>query len=77
LQWCPTGLFTFLPIHAAGCYDENLTIDCAPDYFISSYTPTIGVLLAEDSRPLPTFKMVVVIQSTELPSTKNELEKIQ
>ena len=78
LQWCPTGHFTFLPIHAAGCYDDNLAIDCAPDYFISSYTPTIGALLALDSASTTqSFQMMAVIQSKGLPSTRRELENIR
>ena len=78
LQWCPTGHFTFLPIHAAGCYDDELAIDCAPDYFISSYTPTIGALLALDSAPTTqSFQMMAVIQSKDLPSTRRELANIQ
>ena len=78
LQWCPTGHFTFLPIHAAGCYDDKLAIDCAPDYFISSYTPTIGALLALDLAPTTqSFQMMAVIQSKGLPSTRRELENIR
>ena len=64
LQWCPTGHFTFLPIHAAGnYYDEQLeAIECAADYFISSYTPTVGALLARPPVPSThTFKMMVVV----------------
>ena len=78
LQWCPTGHFTFLPIHAAGCYDDDkLAIDCAPDYFISSYTPTIGTLLALDSAPTTqSFQMMAVIQSKDLHYTTRELENI-
>jgi len=77
LQWCPTGHFTFLPIHAAGCYDDELAIDCAPDYFISTYTPAIGPLLALDSAPTTqSFQMMAVI-SKELPSTRRELENIR
>jgi hypothetical protein len=81
LQWCPTGLFTFLPIHAAGNYYVGQTMECAADYFISSYTPAIGALLAHP--PVPsglthsTFKMMVVIETKELFSTKKELENIQ
>jgi hypothetical protein len=76
LQWCPTGHFTFLPIHAAGNYDEQ-AIDCAADYFISSYTPTVGALLAHPpASSSRTFKMMVVVQTKELPSAKTELEKI-
>ena len=66
LQWCPTGHFTFLPIHAAGRYDDELGSECASDYFISSYTPTIGALFASDFTPsTETFKMIAVIQSKE------------
>jgi len=80
LQWCPTGPFTFLPIHAAGCYEayDEVAIECASEYFISTYIPTIGMLLAH--RPAPStqnIKMMVVIQSSELPSTRQELEHIQ
>ncbi|KAF8962316.1 CHAT domain-containing protein [Flammula alnicola] len=78
LQWCPTGAFTFLPIHAAGCYDIELSSGCASDYFISSYIPTIGTLLTPDPAPsIEAFKMAVIIQSKELPSTKTELKNIE
>ena len=78
LQWCPTGLFSFLPIHAAGCYDNKLAIECASDYIVSSYTPTIGALLTHNSTPsTKPFKMMVVVQSQDLPSTKIELERIE
>ena len=79
LQWCPTGLFSFLPIHAAGCYDDELDVECASNYFISSYTPTISALLTPNP-PTPStkpFKMMVVIQSKELVSTQRELKKIE
>ncbi|KAJ6550502.1 hypothetical protein B0H10DRAFT_1968888 [Mycena sp. CBHHK59/15] len=39
--WCPTGSFSFLPIHAAGIYDEKAMGESASDYVISSYTPTV------------------------------------
>ncbi len=35
LWWCPTGPFTYLPLHAAGA---------APERVVSSYTPTVGAL---------------------------------
>ena len=80
LQWCPTGHFTFLPIHAAGDYDAQ-GMECAADYFISSYTPTVGASLARPPAPSGSeahaFKMMVVIQTKELDSTKEELENIQ
>ncbi|KDR66899.1 hypothetical protein GALMADRAFT_1135831 [Galerina marginata CBS 339.88] len=77
VRWCPTGFFSFLPLHAAGCYENDLLIECASDYFISSYTPTIGALLTQDhTRLTESFKMMAVIHR-ELPSTRMELEKIE
>lgn len=43
LHWCPTGLFTFLPLHAA-CASERFGDSCS-DYVVSSYTPTLTALL--------------------------------
>ena len=78
LQWCPTGLFSFLPIHAAGCYDNELAVECASDYIVSSYTPTISALLIPDSTPsTKPFKMMVAIQSKELSSAQRELKIIE
>ncbi|PPQ88891.1 hypothetical protein CVT25_009126 [Psilocybe cyanescens] len=78
LQWCPTGRFTFLPIHAAGDYDDPLAINCAPDYFVSSYTPAVAALLSDPSASTTeTFRMMAVIESQQLASTKDELNKIR
>lgn len=81
LQWCPTGLFTFLPIHAAGSYDSDSDtgLECASDYFMSSYTPTAGALLASNTPipVLPTGQLeVLVIADSNLQSTKKEIEAI-
>ena len=77
MQWCPTGQFTFLPIHAAGWFDGKQAIECTSDYFISSYTPTISSLLGHESPvSAETFKMIAVIQSHSLPSTTTELANI-
>ena len=45
---CPTGPFTQLPVHAAGTNDEGCL-----DYFVPSYTPTLGVLLAGQRKYKP------------------------
>jgi hypothetical protein len=53
LHWCPTGDFTFLPIHAAGIYagPEDSHV-CCSDYVVSSYTPTLSALLnAQNKTP--------------------------
>jgi hypothetical protein len=41
--WCPTGVLSSLPLHAAGTYD-GLSQDYVGRYVISSYTPTISAL---------------------------------
>lgn len=46
LWWCPTGLLTLLPLHAAGQYDEDgkVTGEGVLDRVVSSYTPTLRAL---------------------------------
>ncbi|KAJ7026483.1 CHAT domain-containing protein [Mycena alexandri] len=80
LWWCPTGPFAFLPIHAAGKYDQDPT-DFASQYVISSYTPTLTTLLNTPTHTTASFKMTVAIQPeapgcSPLPGTKVELDKI-
>jgi len=57
LWWCPTGLLSFLPLHAAGLYNHDLA--SVPERVISSYTSTLSLLIrarqprkASDSKPL-------------------------
>ncbi len=52
LWWCPTGLLTLLPLHAAGHYDEDgqPSGHTVLDRVVSSYTPTLRALL-EARRP--------------------------
>ena len=79
LKWCPTGLFAFLPVHAAGSYYDETTKHVS-DYVVSSYVPTIGALLRVlNPDPLPAtnlFQMMAVIQPRTLPYAKEELGKI-
>ncbi|KAJ7140769.1 CHAT domain-containing protein [Mycena epipterygia] len=85
LWWCPTGPFAFLPIHAAGIYNEEPLNECVADYVISSYTPTLAALL---SPPYPTYstnnplQVTAVIQPntpgfSDLPYTEDELQKLK
>ncbi|KAJ6554951.1 CHAT domain-containing protein [Mycena vulgaris] len=85
LWWCPTGPFTFLPIHAAGIYDEDSIHESVADYVISSFTPTLTALL---STPHPPFgpgnplRATAVIQPntpgcSPLPYARDELRKIK
>ncbi|KAF8501295.1 CHAT domain-containing protein, partial [Gautieria morchelliformis] len=80
LWWCPTGPFTFLPIHAAGMYNAGEP-QCVSDYVVSSYTPTITALLSNVPISDP-FKMMVVIEpntpgQSGLPYTVDELQRIE
>ncbi|KAJ7933181.1 CHAT domain-containing protein [Mycena leptocephala] len=85
IWWCPTGSFAFLPIHAAGVYNENSTPEWVGDYVISSYTPTLAALI---QAPLPKFtpsnpmSATVIIQPdtpgcSPLPQTVVELRRIE
>ncbi|KAJ7913657.1 CHAT domain-containing protein [Mycena leptocephala] len=80
LWWCPTGPFAFLPIHAAGKYDQD-SADFASQYVISSYAPTLTTLLNTPTHTTASFKMTVAIEPeapgcSVLPGTKAELDKI-
>lgn len=55
LWWCPTGVLTVLPLHAAGFHDAddppNLSV---LDRVVSSYTPTLRVLArSRERQPAP------------------------
>ncbi|KAJ6545426.1 CHAT domain-containing protein [Mycena capillaripes] len=80
LWWCPTGPLTFLPIHAAGIYDKNIT-HCTSDYVVSSYTPTLTALLDPPAPVAGPFKITAVIEPNApdcppLPGARAELKKI-
>lgn len=61
------GDLSFMPIHAAGIYHGPSPV-CLSDFFVSSYTPTLGALVDTLERPIPTeVKVLPAIQ----PSPKN------
>jgi hypothetical protein len=72
LQWCPAGLFAFLPIHTAGLYGT----DAVENDVISSYVPTMSALLSTAPLPTSSFKMMAVIQPRTLPCTAQEIQEI-
>jgi hypothetical protein len=50
LHWCPTGLFSALPLHAAGIYEGQRSVRvCCSEYVASSYTPNLTTLLRAQS----------------------------
>ncbi|KIJ64560.1 hypothetical protein HYDPIDRAFT_28497 [Hydnomerulius pinastri MD-312] len=48
IWWCPTGVFTSLPLHAAGPYRANQP--SLSDIYVSSYTPTLSALIRSRDR---------------------------
>ncbi|KAJ6546223.1 CHAT domain-containing protein [Mycena vulgaris] len=81
LWWCPTGPFSFVPLHAAGIYGPDRT-DCVSEYVISSYTPSLTALLDPPTHIEPFCKMTAVVEPhapkcSPLPGTQKELEKIK
>ncbi|KAF8685700.1 TPR-like protein [Rhizoctonia solani] len=81
ITWCPTGILSFFPLHAAGDYE--ITGARVFKYVISSYTPTLTALLNSTSNTLtPDSKVLIIGQAntpgqTELPGTDEELEYVK
>ncbi|KAL5640490.1 hypothetical protein ACGC1H_007666 [Rhizoctonia solani] len=83
ITWCPTGPVSFLPLHAAGNYDQPGRGSRIFDYAISSYTPTLAALLATTPSTLNYDSRVLMVgQATTpglkpLPGTLTELECVK
>jgi CHAT domain-containing protein len=80
IHWCPTGVFTFAPLHAAGIYDKR-NQECISDYAVSSYTPTLAALLRaqRDSQILnvSTSKMSTIAVESAQDPTLSILRKVR
>ncbi|CAE7198178.1 unnamed protein product [Rhizoctonia solani] len=81
ITWCPTGVTSFLPLHAAGDYDQPHSRIF--DYVISSYTATLTALLGSTPSTLNCNSQVLAIGQAAtpghkpLPGTTTELEHIK
>ncbi|EIN08831.1 hypothetical protein PUNSTDRAFT_143536 [Punctularia strigosozonata HHB-11173 SS5] len=84
--WCLTGPTAFLPVHAAGLYHQA-NPECASDYLISSYTPTITALLSAQRNPPsirpdgPDMSVLLVAEPSApghapLPNTIEEIDRL-
>ncbi len=69
LWWCPTGVLSFLPLHAACPRPEHASPDRSAvlDRVVSSYTPTIRALLHAQRRPDASRPRALVVSVTEAP----------
>ncbi|THU83686.1 hypothetical protein K435DRAFT_689071 [Dendrothele bispora CBS 962.96] len=88
ITWCATGVFAFLPLHAAGIYGsdnpmENVNIS---DLAVSSYTTSLAAMLGSHSTPkqdLTKMPSVLIVSQPgtpglpPLPGTVKEVEAIQ
>ncbi|KAJ3530668.1 hypothetical protein NMY22_g8478 [Coprinellus aureogranulatus] len=84
LWWCPTGVLSFLPLHAAGMHSAGKS-DCLLDYAIPSYTPSVNALrerrLAEPPTGVVIRGLFVTCQpegiaSSPIPGTTAEVNSI-
>ncbi|KIM80499.1 hypothetical protein PILCRDRAFT_534642 [Piloderma croceum F 1598] len=83
--WCATGPLAFLPIHAAGIYDESVPGSNISDYVVSSYTPTLNALISatKDRDPCRKFRGLLAVSQpntpgySALPGTTIEMGRIQ
>ncbi|MEV6423497.1 CHAT domain-containing protein [Streptomyces sp. NPDC051662] len=75
LWWCPTGLLSLLPLHAAGRYDDEGGAGpertAVPYRVISSYTPTVRALAVSRSgnvhTPATARNRVLAVAVPEIP----------
>ena len=87
IWWCPTGPLAFLPIHAAGIYSKERAPpgSCVSDYVVSSYTPTISVLLdkiQDATKDLEHTSLLLISQpstlgQTSIPGAKEETHAVR
>ncbi|CAE6536023.1 unnamed protein product [Rhizoctonia solani] len=81
ITWCPTGPMSFLPLHAAGDYDQPGS--SVFNYVISSYTPTLTALIGSTPSTLNSVSRVLAIGQaktpghTPLPGTAKELKYVK
>jgi tetratricopeptide (TPR) repeat protein len=66
IWWMPTGLLSFLPLHAAGHYDSPAG-PSSLDWVVASYTPTLRALLrARRRKPTEPASRSLIVALTEL-----------
>ena len=85
MWWCATGPLAFLPLHAAGIYNESGPGFNISDYVVSSYAPTltsiIGAHASHEARDKYRGLLAISQPSTPgqsaLPKTETELDLIK
>ncbi|KAB5588261.1 Protein kinase rad3 [Ceratobasidium theobromae] len=83
ITWCITGGLVFIPIHAAGDYDTQKSLEKLFNYAISSYTPDLSSLLTLNSLSHTKSQEIHVVamqntpNSSNLPGTMPEMKSIK
>ncbi|PSL52110.1 tetratricopeptide repeat protein [Saccharothrix carnea] len=88
VHWCPVGIATFLPLHAAGHHVDRSTDDSPHrtvlDRVVSSYTPTARSLLHNAAKsPLREADSTLVVavpdapDTSRLPGVVEEVERLR
>jgi tetratricopeptide (TPR) repeat protein len=69
--WCPSGVLSFLPLHAAGRLDDGAGTSATTvmDRAVSSYTPTLRALLYARRRPAERDGMAGRVLVVAMPKT--------
>ncbi|MET9269610.1 CHAT domain-containing protein [Kribbella sp. NPDC003557] len=68
LWWCPTGLLTAMPLHAAGRYSDGPTGRTVLDRVVPSYTPTVRALSeATSAPPSAAGRGILVVAAPDVP----------
>ncbi|KAF6750050.1 CHAT domain-containing protein [Ephemerocybe angulata] len=70
IWWCPTGILSFLPIHAAGIYDR-VKSEGTLDYVVSSYIPNVAALTDRVKNSHPVDSIVAGLFLTSQPDAPN------
>lgn len=81
IWWCPTGILCALPLHAARSFEShNGSLGCS-DLYVSSYTPTIGSLIAARANlsPLPSIPGIIAVGQLDasLPTVLDEIQVVK
>jgi CHAT domain-containing protein len=78
LWWCATGELSFLPIHAASVNREDILLESATDYFVSSYVPTLFALIKARAkwRGIPRQKVTGILAACETSPDQSTLANV-
>ncbi|EJD03358.1 TPR-like protein [Fomitiporia mediterranea MF3/22] len=77
IWWCPTSMLSVLPFHAAGPFEDGVALRYLCDYYVSSYTPTLGALINARIGGHEDEPTVLVIGDVSLRSAKQEISNIR